>query len=113
MTASTRYLKYTRGAKLDTKLNKVLLTHAFAEKNFSESALSYAEKTSTHYVFDWGRTASILIYELPVLFGYPEFHFFMRYMVAYCMPYMQENELTETKFYESYMENLKKTIVSV
>lgn len=111
--ATNRYIQYNRSAKLDVTTHKFLITHAFAEANFSKSALSYGTKTDTHYEYDWGKNVTILVYELPKLFKSPEFHEIMRSMVVYCIEYLKEHELTETKFYNSYMKNKEKEVKSV
>lgn len=85
------------------------VTKAFAENNLSKSALKYAEKTDTHYNFVWGKTSNIVVFELPKLFN---IHFLetLRFLTNYCMPYMQENNLTDMVIYGKYTENMNKEI---
>lgn len=89
---------------------KLQMTKAYAERNLSLSALKYAEKTDTHYLWDWGKTAYIAIYELPKLFNYVPFTEIMRYLVNYCFDYVKENNLNDQVLHTRYLENCNKQI---
>lgn len=98
-----------RSVKILTNENKLQITKAYAESNLSKSALKYADKTDTHYLFEWGRTSYIVIYELPVLFN-RAFNEVLRFLIVYCMPYAEENNLTDSVIYERYLNNYKKEL---
>jgi hypothetical protein len=98
-----------RSIKIIQNTGKLQITKSFGDNNLSKSALKYAEKTDTHYLYDWGRTSFISVFELPKLFNiaFPEV---LRFMVNYCLPYMQENELTDAVIYTKFMDNYKKEL---
>ena len=102
-------IRINRSVKIEQSTNKLIVTKAFAEKNLSESALKYATKSNTHYSWDWGTTAFIVVFELPALFEL-QFGELLRYLINFCKPYMEENKLTDNVIYVRYMDNCNKTI---
>lgn len=98
-----------RSVRLVQTTGKLQITKAYAESKLSPSALKYAEKSDTHYLWDWGRSAYVVVFELPRLFNltFPEV---LRYMINFCMPYMVDNNLTDSVFYNKYMENHGKDV---
>jgi hypothetical protein len=89
---------------------KLQLTKSYAESKLSTSALKYAEKTDTHYLWNWGKTAFIVIYELPSLFDEIHFTDIMRYLLNYCFEYVKENNLNDQVVYSRYLENSEKSL---
>lgn len=106
---TARDIIINRSMRLNQVTGKLMVTKAYAEANLSVSALKYAEKTDTHYLWDWGRTAYIVVFELPRIFNF-SFHEVMRYLINYCLPYVQENNLNDNNIYTKYMENYNKKI---
>lgn len=98
-----------RSVRINQNTGKLMVTKAYAEANLSKSALKYAEKTNTHYLWDWGKSAYIVIYELPRLFNF-SFPEVMRYLINYCMPYVQENNLNDNVIYSRYMDNYNRKL---
>lgn len=107
--SSKEVITINRSVKILQSTGKLQLTKAFAENNLSKSALKYAEKTDTHYVYDWGRTSFIVVYELPKLFNI-NFGEVLRYLVNYCSLYIQDNNLTDSVVYPTFVENYNKVI---
>lgn len=105
----SQVITINRSVKILETSGKLQLTKSFAEKNLSRSALKYAEKTDTHYLYNWGTTSYIVVFELPQLFN---LHIgeLLRFMVVYCMDYLRENSLTDDVMYNRYVENTKKVI---
>lgn len=103
------FITVNRSVKIDQSTGLLMLTKSYAEKNLTKQALSYGEQTPTHYTWEWGKTAYIVIFELPKLFNIP-FQELLRYMVNYCLDYMKERNLKESVFYNMYMENYNKPI---
>lgn len=107
--ASKSGIIINRSIKLFEHTNKLQITKAFAENNLSRSALKYAEKTDTHYLYSWGTTSYIVAYELPKLFPVNPGEL-LRFMVVYCSGYIKDNNLTDDSMYALYLEHAKKDI---
>ena len=91
----------------------LVIKKLFAETNLSKSALKYAEQIETDYIWIWHKSAFIVEYELPRLFENVierNFGEILRYMINYCFPYVQENNITDGEIYEIYKENSLKEI---
>lgn len=99
-----------RSMRIIKSTGKLQVTKSFAESNLSSSALKYANKTDTHYLWDWGTTSYIVVYELPSLFNiaFPEV---MRFLINYCLDYLKENKITDSVIYTRFLDNSKKRIV--
>lgn len=102
-------ISINRSMKIIQSTGKLQITKKFAESNLSKSALKYAEKTDTHYYWDWGKTSYIVVFELPRLFNIP-FGEVLRFLVNFCMPYMKENDLNDSVIYTKFMDNYNKAI---
>ena len=101
--------KVSTNVHIDFDTGRLRLTKAYAERNLSNSALKYAEKVGNYYDFVWGRTSYIVAFELPNLFKI-EFPELMRYLISFCFPYVEENNLTDSVMYPKYVENAKKSV---
>lgn len=103
------HIVINRSVRINQETGKLEVTKSFAEKNLSESALKLAEKTKTHYMWEWGRTAAVVLFELPKLFNshFPEV---MRNLINYCFSYVEENRLTDSVIYTRYLDNYKREL---
>lgn len=107
--ATTDVISINRSVKIIQHTGKLQLTKTFAENNLSKSALKYAEKTDTHYSYNWGKDAFIVVFELPKLFNV-NFGELLRYFVNYCSGYIKDNNISDAVVYTRFMENCNKTI---
>lgn len=88
---------------------KLQLTKSFAENNLTKTALKYADKTHTHYLWEWGKSSFVVVYELPQFFNI-NFGELLRYLVNYCISYMKEEDLNDSIIYTKFMDNYKKKL---
>lgn len=89
----------------------LLIEITFAEKYLSSSALKYAKKTETDYIYEWTKSSYIVTFELPTLFkdvSDVSFADILRFIVKYCYSYLEENNITSENIYTIYKENCAK-----
>lgn len=89
---------------------KLRISCDFASKNLSESALKYAEKIDNYYYWNWGKTSTIVVYELPRLFSGTFFEV-IRPLNEHCSDYMKENRLCYETCYNNFYKNFNKEIL--
>lgn len=94
---------------IDMDRQLLYVNKKFAIKNLSQSALLGVKEDRGNYVWEWGKNATVVVFELPSLFSL-DYNIVHDSLCTNCKNYLNDLGVHPSALYVTYLKNSDKPI---